>query len=132
MTAGRLRPEVKRKWLEALRSGEYKQGRSYLHYQQAGSGEERFCCLGVLCDLAVREGVIPPPVVRDGSQGKRTYVGHASTMPPDEVRNWAYQTMGDPDWRPWSLSGAPKTLDQLNDILALTFEQIADQIEIDL
>lgn len=38
--------ETRKKWVEALRSGEYKQGRRYLR----NSGNE-FCCLGVLCDL---------------------------------------------------------------------------------
>lgn len=36
----------KKRWLKALRSGEYKQGVGYLK-----NGDE-FCCLGVLCDLA--------------------------------------------------------------------------------
>lgn len=37
--------ELKDKWVKALRSGEYKQGRTYL---QQGN---RFCCLGVLCKV---------------------------------------------------------------------------------
>lgn len=37
--------EMKAKWLEALRSGKYKQGQTFL--RQAN----RYCCLGVLCDL---------------------------------------------------------------------------------
>jgi hypothetical protein len=36
---------VKKKWLKALRSGEYKQGGGRLR-----SGN-KYCCLGVLCDL---------------------------------------------------------------------------------
>jgi len=41
-----MSPELKAKWIEALRSGKYKQGISYLH---AG---ERYCCLGVLYELS--------------------------------------------------------------------------------
>lgn len=37
---------VKSKWLEALRSGQYRQGRGALRDNQDG-----FCCLGVLCDI---------------------------------------------------------------------------------
>jgi len=37
--------QLKAKWVEALRSGMYEQGRSYLR-----SGDS-FCCLGVLCDV---------------------------------------------------------------------------------
>lgn len=47
-----MNPEWKRKWVDALRSGEYKQGREVLK-----SGDE-FCCLGVLADLCAREGAV--------------------------------------------------------------------------
>lgn len=39
-------PELKEKWLEALRSGKYRQGRGKLRNK-----DDEFCCLGVLCDL---------------------------------------------------------------------------------
>jgi hypothetical protein len=42
----KMNPEVKAKWLAALRSRKYKQGKDTLH---AG---DRFCCLGVLCDIS--------------------------------------------------------------------------------
>lgn len=45
---------VKKKWVEALLSGKYIQGHGYLR-----TSDDKFCCLGVLCDLAVKEGVIP-------------------------------------------------------------------------
>lgn len=38
-------PIVKAKWLEALRSGEYKQTQKTLYSEGA------YCCLGVLCDI---------------------------------------------------------------------------------
>ena len=40
-----MKAAVKKKWVEALRSGIYKQGRGQL------VKEDKFCCLGVLCDL---------------------------------------------------------------------------------
>lgn len=40
----KLDPEVKKRWLEALRSGKYSQGKGALR------SPEGFCCLGVLCD----------------------------------------------------------------------------------
>jgi hypothetical protein len=42
----KLKPEVKAKWLEALRSGNYRQGRGLLR-----NLENDYCCLGVLCDV---------------------------------------------------------------------------------
>ncbi len=46
-------PEIKARWVAALRSGEYPQGRHGLR----GKDESRFCCLGVLCDLHAKEGL---------------------------------------------------------------------------
>lgn len=42
----RTRRQVYDLWIKALRSGEYKQGRNRLKRR------DRFCCAGVLCDLA--------------------------------------------------------------------------------
>jgi hypothetical protein len=45
--------ELKNKWLEALRSGEYKQGIAALQMVALHSIESNFyCCLGVLCDIS--------------------------------------------------------------------------------
>jgi len=46
-----MNPEVKQKWLTALRSGEYKQS------QQKLKTTEGYCCLGVLCDIHAKEGL---------------------------------------------------------------------------
>jgi len=46
-----MKLEVKKLWIEALRSGKYEQGRGALNK------DGKFCCLGVLCDLAVKAGV---------------------------------------------------------------------------
>ncbi|KGM36152.1 hypothetical protein [Inquilinus limosus] len=44
--------EARTKWVEALRSGEYQQGK---HQLRDGDG---FCCLGVACDLFAKlEGI---------------------------------------------------------------------------
>src|SRR6267154_3512665 len=39
----------KDKWVKALRSGEYAQGRNFLCKE--GKEYDRVCCLGVLCDI---------------------------------------------------------------------------------
>lgn len=44
-----MNPEVKKKWLEALRSGKYRQATEQLRKGDA------YCCLGVLCDLYAKE-----------------------------------------------------------------------------
>lgn len=45
----KIDPQVKQKWVDALRSGEYQQATGKLKSQ------EGFCCLGVLCDLYAKE-----------------------------------------------------------------------------
>lgn len=42
----KINEELKAKWVEALRSGRYKQGTRFLRKGDA------FCCLGVLCDVS--------------------------------------------------------------------------------
>ena len=42
-----MTPELKAKWIDALTSGAYKQGRFRLKRTK-----EAFCCLGVLCDIS--------------------------------------------------------------------------------
>ncbi|MBI2724617.1 MAG: hypothetical protein HYX42_00035 [Polaromonas sp.] len=44
-----MKPEIKAKWVKALRSGEYEQAKKYLRTPDG------FCCLGVLCDLHAKE-----------------------------------------------------------------------------
>jgi hypothetical protein len=39
--------QLKAKWVEALRSGEYKQGKTFLY----NTTDETYCCLGVLCAI---------------------------------------------------------------------------------
>lgn len=44
-----MNPELKKKWVDALRSGEYAQGKSYLRSRHS------YCCLGVLADVIIKE-----------------------------------------------------------------------------
>src|SRR5215475_8100368 len=55
MSANRqkMNPVVKQLWLEALRSSTYKQGCRVL------GRADNFCCLCVLRDVAVQQGIIP-------------------------------------------------------------------------
>ncbi len=46
-----MNKELKKKWLKALRSGKYKQGKGALKREINQKKECAFCCLGVLCDI---------------------------------------------------------------------------------
>mgnify|MGYP000560213115 CR=1 FL=1 len=47
----KMNPTLKAKWLKALRSGEYKQGREVMRQTILDGDECVFCCLGVLADI---------------------------------------------------------------------------------
>lgn len=47
-----MNPELKSKWLEALRSGNYKQAHGKL------KTDKGYCCLGVLCEVAGLQGEV--------------------------------------------------------------------------
>lgn len=47
-----MKKEVMELWVKALRSGEYKQAKGVLQNDRGG-----YCCLGVLCDVAEKEGI---------------------------------------------------------------------------
>jgi hypothetical protein len=84
-----VNPEVKAEWVKRLRSGDYAQGEGYLHQIFESGEQERheFCCLGVLCEIAVEVGVttVSPST---GTEKQFSY-GGGDTHPPSEVVRWA-------------------------------------------
>lgn len=116
---GRMRADVKAQWTAALRSGEYRQGSGTLHNHANNS----FCCLGVLCALAVKAGVTTrseKPDVHGYSYGP----GEEVTYLPHVVMEWA----GLDSFTP---KADGKELAILNDS-GKTFAEIADIIDRDL
>lgn len=120
-----MNTDIKTRWIAALRSGDYEQGYTLLN------SNGKFCCLGVLCELAVDDGVVTAkdePI--SGNPGMRytalgdVYDSSITTL-PWTVRNWAGLTSGDPmvgDERSY-------TLTQWNDEIQADFNEIADLIE---
>lgn len=75
---------IQRAWVRALRSGKYKQCKAKLT-QLDGDKPVAHCCLGVLCELAVKSGV----KLRIGvDASNRQYNGEDDVLPP-AVRKWA-------------------------------------------
>lgn len=77
-----MKHEIRDDWTAALRSGEYKQGQGVLRT----IGNE-YCCLGVLCDLAVKAGIIDAPISNDVEYRYGQH-GNRCVLPP-EVQAWA-------------------------------------------
>lgn len=109
-----MNPEIKAQWLAALRSGEYAQGRGSL---KTDSGD--YCCLGVLCQLAVDQGVV------DEYSEFCTKTSYPSGM----VVEWS----GIPTFNPVvDGDGYHTRLATLNDVQQYSFAKIADIIEAQL
>jgi hypothetical protein len=112
-----MKPEIKQKWIEALRSGEYDQGKHYLR----NTGNQ-YCCLGVLCDIYSKETEVEwdDTLAKDGRFCYQFL--NASGYLPIEVQHWAeIEYHGG-----WVDPG--RSLTYLNDS-GESFETIAQKIE---
>lgn len=104
-----MNKQVITEWIDALESGEFEQGTGRLH-----SKNNRFCCLGVLCQLAMRSG-IEIRVHREPLDEVYTYDGEAC-IPPISVLQWAGMRTSD---------DLIERLLCLNDAVQRTFPKIA-------
>lgn len=91
--------DAAKKWVAALRSGEYRQGKGALVTEDG-----KYCCLGVACHLYEMEGVQPPIAYRG-----RNFL-------PDAVCEW----LG---------TACISLVALLNDGQGIPFPEIADIIE---
>jgi len=104
-----MKKDIADKWVKALRSGEYEQGRDHL------KRANKYCCLGVLCEISGLSKW-------DGkSSGINSYF-HSDALLPNEIQTWAKMK---------SFGGRLRngtTLTSLNDS-GFNFDNIADIIE---
>jgi hypothetical protein len=115
-----MKYEVAMDWAAALRSGKYKQGKSYLR-----TGENEFCCLGVLCDISEQGNW-------SNEQFYHRYVfgdQKAENVLPSVVIKWAGIQGGSGVRYIDFENDEEHSLWTLNDILEYSFEEIADVIE---
>ncbi len=112
-----MNPDIKEDWLEALRSGEYEQGRYYL------DRSDKQCCLGVLCDVldapwtagtSTRLDVLDAPWAAAAST--RLYEGSSALLGPAVLCSAGLS------------QDEAMILGEMNDKGA-TFKEIADYIE---
>lgn len=117
--AAKIDPEIKAKWLAALRSGQYKQGKEYLC--RVINNEPSFCCLGVLADVSGLE-YHNSDCLHLQSSYHRNYV-----IPENEDATCEdYLAIGDTSFVvPYRIQ---QILAEMNDD-ENTFEEIADVIE---
>ena len=115
-------------WVLALESGQYTQARSILAMRNP-DGTYSYCCLGVLCEVAVAHGL--ELEVHEGSE--KTY-NASYTLPPHEVFEWLGLSREIAGLRdillPRSEFDEEPFAAELNDSYGFTFEQIAAAIRI--
>jgi hypothetical protein len=128
-----MNPEVKQKWIDALRSGKYDQGSEKL---RSVTG---YCCLGVLCDLYSKEqgaewefhGIIETNL----QPQDYWYFEGESEFLPESVKEWAGLPVGNPSVRVDVTDNADEDDWFYNDEIAnlndsgYTFNELSELIE---
>lgn len=135
-----MNPEIKGRWLEALRSGDYPQTRRRL------ADDNGYCCLGVLCEIAVEDGIVTKGTAGGSLDDGIVYTSatdsadYEFSVLPVAVFEWAGMTEPNPRMdltledipehaRDIALEGPRYSLADLNDNLRMDFSEIADVIE---
>lgn len=121
----RMNQQIKKLWVDALRSGEYEQGQEYLKREEESGAKH--CCLGVLCEL-YEEEVGGLEITSEMAGGSTFYrFDRRNDFLPMTVAKWAGLTNGNPEVMPLA-GGRCKTVADLNDE-GKSFLEIADVIE---
>lgn len=115
----------------ALRSGEFEQGAGYLKYNG------KYCCLGVFCEIAIRNGCEVQVLESDAQEGKFFFDGIADFLPRSVMEWYGFDSHNpkvsiDPELHSCAdgccpMNGASAT--EANDELHWDFSQIADGFE---
>lgn len=126
--------EIKERWLAKLESGEYEQTTEYL---AAGDG---YCCLGVLCEIAVEDGIVFKTLSESESEhaGRPVYSytskldaqDSTEAVLPIAVKEWAGLEETNPGANIKHDDGVEywEYLSELNDEHKKTFPEIAEVI----
>lgn len=115
-----MKIEIKQRWIDALRSGTYKQLMGFLRKNNC------FCATGVLCDLYAQEKQIEWEL-DIGHSGRMSILGVWGAA-PDEVLDWAGCGVEDRTIQyPLKLDAVSRKNDNGH-----TFEELANYIEKEL
>lgn len=111
------------KWVKALRSGDYEQGKGYLCKDSEGS--KKFCCLGVACDLYIKEEAPYAEWEEDRAEYNVMGLLESTYVMPTRVMDWLGVESRDPmAFR----DGKDEYLSRWNDT-SCSFNDIAKMIE---
>jgi len=106
-----LDKEIKKAWIEALRSGKYKQGRMCL------KRDNEYCCLGVLCEI------------NNKLEEFGCLIGTSNNVYLSENLEEEFNLIYNGHFKGF-LIDEMRCLTEMNDSRNFTFEQIAEVIEL--
>ena len=125
-----MKKSVMKKWVKALRSGEYLQCKGELT-EKNKKGQDTFCCLGVLTNLYVEENGISKlklPNSKGNTLNFWKYNENYASYLSMAVQSWAGMSSSNGRLPIGTLNENANTLAGLND-KGSSFEEIADIIE---
>ena len=106
--------QIKTEWVEALRSGEFNQGRDFLH----NTAMETYCCLGVLSTIIGKDDTRWDGEKWHSHHADETELDVFSGTIPSRVRNEIHFSRCE-----------QRTVIDMNDTAKASFNEIADYIE---
>lgn len=125
-----MKREIAEKWIAALNGGEFKQAKEVLR-----DGTDKYCCLGVLCELYRRETGQGewdgPGFLSDSNFSCGSQADYSGSNLPEGVRQWAGMKTcsGTYGYYPFGINKEHKSLVYLNDHANFKFSGIASFIE---
>lgn len=111
-----MKPDLKEKWIAALRSGEYVQGRSGYLYR-----DKTYCCLGVLAEI---DGKLSDERYIAGIGTTKGFGSCYGNLPKEYIEEIELKEKYSQEGS--SVSGK---LINMNDLRNFSFDEIADWIE---
>ncbi len=140
----KMNPEVKEMWTKALDTKELPDGtkitqtKDNLRLKTSG-GRRPLCCLGVLSEIAVLEGVIPAPTTKNGEDFTWTYENDNGEIITHEDEDLSPAVIAWAGLKPHDSNPAVQyetdtgtyvdALSVLNDDRLFSFKQISDIIK---
>lgn len=121
-----MKKSIMKKWVAALRSGEYKQTTRKLRGDTFSGKNDGFCCLGVLCNIHAQENPDHAKKERD----PRRYMGELGGLSAG-MREWSgmKSRLGAIPVKIQQAEITGVTLADCNDSHAWGFSRIADFVE---
>lgn len=125
-----MRTDIKERWVNKLFEEGRKQAHGVLRDEYGGQ-----CCLDVLCEIAVEDGVLPEPIFDEQTRNycyiftdNNNYPNWEYEILPSNVPTWA--GLGEDERDPVVLyDGSLQPLSNLNDIVGLSLPEIGEVIK---